>query len=432
MQKMENAILQLQQQNQELRQEIQKSKTDAAVSDYYYNKVDQSASNSWASFVSPFAKDKKFVLGGYIQANAEFGNVDAYRGSLPGGPNGVNNRFRLRRARLGAWGDLNDDFDFKIMGDFAQGDGINSGNGGGRTAFSGTDLFINYHHFDEANIKIGQFDTPFGMEQFMIPDMFTLTPERSAVTEAMRPERQIGVMLWGKPLANLWPEQKDLVAYWFGIFNGNDRNITANDNGGFMYMGRIEVQPFKGKFLGQPTKWNIGIDGYYSCDATNVLLTQTGNILQQADGSLKSLTSSGTGHGRRMAQGIDQRLEWGPVTLQAEYLQTQYVNEYTPTGLTPAQFTAKGYWALVAYQFVPQKWEVVGKYEYLDPGQIQNGDLRTVTAGINYYPKGRESRDIVLMLDWLHTWSHFRADYTALYGGADQFDEIMLRAECNF
>ena len=45
-----------------------------------------------------------------------------------------NDRFRLRRARLGAWGDLNDDFDFKIMGDLAQSDGINSGNGGTRTA----------------------------------------------------------------------------------------------------------------------------------------------------------------------------------------------------------------------------------------------------------------------------------------------------------
>ena len=27
--------------------------------------------------------------------------------------------------------------------------------------------------------------------------------------------------LWGKPFTNIWPEQKDLLTYYAGIFNGN-------------------------------------------------------------------------------------------------------------------------------------------------------------------------------------------------------------------
>lgn len=441
MKKLEDAVQQLQQQNQELKNEVQQLKGGPALSDY----VEPSVTNNWASFVVPFAKDLKLVLGGYVQGNAEFGDVDAYRGAFTDAgakSKRTYDRFRLRRARLGAWGDLNENFDFKIMGDFAQGDGINGGNGGqfgsgNRTAFSGTDIMINYHQFPELQVKFGQFDTPFGMEQFMIPDMFTLTPERSQVTEALRPERQLGVMLWGKPFANLWPEQKDLVSYWVGMFNGNNRNVTVNDNEDFMYMGRLEVQPFQGQLFGQPTSWKLGVDGYFSGDATNSLLTQTGNAAVGSDGRLGGLTEQEK-QGHRTAAGIDQRFECGPFTLQAEYLQTEY--HHVLLAPAPQDFTAHGYWILGAFQVIPKKFELVCKWEDFHPdngymsiksvNQRVSDDLHTITGGFNYYPKGRDSRDIVLMLDYLHTWSHYRERIPA--AGPDSFDEIMARVEFNF
>lgn len=432
--KLEDAVQQLQQQNEVLRNEL-----DQVKSPVNGNGVEPSMSNGAAAFVIPGAKDSKILLGGYVQAQGEFGQVDAYRGSLP--DYGANNhrvydRFRIRRARLGAWGDLTDQFDFKLMGDFEQGDGINGGNGGlnasgNRTAFSATDIFINYHQFPEVNVKFGQFDTPYGMEQFRIPDMFTLTPERSAVTEALRPERQVGVMLWGKPLANLWPEEKDLVSYWFGVFNGNNRNVTVNDNQDFMYMGRVEVQPFQGKFLGQPTTWKIGVDGYVDKAATNTVLTQTGNVVVGSDGRLSALSVQTKGAYRRAA-GADQQFECGPLTLQAEYLQTYYEHALSKV----PNFTANGYWLLAGYQIVPKKVELVAKWESFTPDNGMVGvhrtsdDLRTVTGGINYYPKGRDSRDIVLMLDYMHTVSHFR-ELNPSYGPS-AFDEIMVRTEFNF
>src|SRR5207237_6060481 len=59
--------------------------------------------------------------------------------------------------------------------------------------------------------------------------------------------RQIEDMIWGKPLTQVWPDQKDLVTYYAAIFNGNDRNITNNDNNEFMYMGQARAARFRGQ-----------------------------------------------------------------------------------------------------------------------------------------------------------------------------------------
>jgi len=421
-----NAILDLlekkgvitQQEAEQTRQEYQAQQQKQMTS-----VVEASVTNKPSPFVLPFGKEFKLVLGGYIQLNGEFGNVDAYRGQWTG--TGSNNqkqfdRFKVRRARLGVWGDFLENFDFKLMGDFGQGDGTSP-----RDNFSGTDLFVNWHQFPEMNIKFGQYDTPFGMEQFDIPDMMTLTPERSQVTEALRPERQIGVMVWGKPLTTILPEQKDLITYYLGVFNGNGRNINVNDNNSFMYMGRVEILPFKGQLFGQPTTWRLGVDAYTSADASNTVLTTTGNNWVQKSGTLKALSVQTKGD-QRVAFGGDEMFTWGPVTLNAEYLQTHYHDALSSIH----DFTSTGYWILGGYQIVPKRWELVGKWETFSPGQLPSDDLRTVTGGINWYARGKGPGDITLMLDYMHTWSHFREMNPSF--GASQFDEIMLRTELAF
>jgi len=183
-------------------------------------------------FVVPRASEIKLVLGGFIQINFEDGDVSAFEGRF--GQTAQKDRFRLRRARVNLTGDFAENFDFKIEGDFEQSDGINSN----RTDFSGTDIFVNWHQYPEAQIKIGQWKAPFGLEQ-ITPDTTLYVIERSLPTGAITPDRQIGAQLWGKPFTNVWPDQKDLLTYYAGIFNGNGRNVSVNDNNNFMYVGRL-------------------------------------------------------------------------------------------------------------------------------------------------------------------------------------------------
>ena len=114
--------------------------------------------------VHPGGSEYKLTLGGYIQANFESGDVSAFEGRF--GATTLKDRFRLRRARINLIGDFAEQFDFKIEGDFEQSDGLAPAT---RTGFSGTDIFINWHQFAEANIKVGQWKAPFGLEQ-ITPD----------------------------------------------------------------------------------------------------------------------------------------------------------------------------------------------------------------------------------------------------------------------
>src|SRR5207248_10008226 len=132
---------------------------------------------------------------------------------------------RLRRARINLTGDFAENFDFKVEGEFENSDGISSN----RTDFSGTDIFINWHQFAEANVKVGQWKAPFRLEQ-ITPDPTLIIIERRLPTRPITPERQVDVQLCDKPYANIWLNQKASVTYYAGIVNRNGRNVRSNDN----------------------------------------------------------------------------------------------------------------------------------------------------------------------------------------------------------
>src|SRR5437762_3695066 len=269
LEKLEQAVDQLQKRNAELESEVKSLKKQTASAPQpaapgktktqitwdgktYVEKTDDTEEKPKV-YAEARGPEIKLTLGGFIQANFEDGDVSAFEGRF--GSTALKDRFRLRRARINLTGEFAENFDFKIEGDFENGDGISSN----RTAFSGTDIFVNWHQYPEAQIKVGQWKAPFGLEQ-TTPDTSLFTIERSLPTGAITPERQLGVQLWGKPFTSLWPEQKDLLTYYAGVFNGNGRNTTINDNNNFMYVGRLELLPFTGQLFGQASSLKLGAD----------------------------------------------------------------------------------------------------------------------------------------------------------------------------
>src|SRR5437016_12013145 len=262
--KLERAVELLQKQNAELKAEVKslKSNETASVPDGKFKKkvsydgktyVEKAVVEEKAPvYVQQRGAELKLVLGGFIQMNFEDGDVSAFEGRF--GQTALKDRFRLRRARINLTGDFAEQFDFKLEGDFENSDGLNSS----RTAFEATDIFINWHQFPWAQIKTGQWKAPFGLEQ-LTPDTSLYVIERSLPTGAITPERQVGVQLWGKPFASIWPDQKDLLSYYAGIFNGNGRNVSVNDNNNFMYVGRLESTLFKDIF-GKGSFLKLGAD----------------------------------------------------------------------------------------------------------------------------------------------------------------------------
>ena len=429
LEKLERAVELLQQRNAELEQEVkslkkQKSPASTLSAEKRSKFVPDSKSDVVKTeateekkpiYVLPGGAEFKLTLGGYIQANLESGDVSAFEGRF--GLTALKDRFRLRRTRVNIIGDFAEQFDFKVEGDFEQSDGLSSAT---RTGFSATDIFINWHRFPEANVKVGQWKAPFGLEN-LTPDPLIFTIERSLPTGAIVPERQIGVMLWGKPLANASPEQKDLVTYYAGIFNGNGRNFNNNDNNEFMYVGRIELMPFKGQLMGQDASLKLAGDYFYSRDETGTNISPALNLRVNADGSLTSYTL--TSPDERHAYSFDAWLKIGPFDLIGEY----FNEKVSPRGITFREFEASGYYVQGSYFLLPKKLQAVVKWESLDPGQVSNDGIHSITGGLNYYIHGD---GIKLMANYVHTWSDFREAHPQF--GDDQFDEIILRLQVMF
>ena len=367
-------------------------------------------------FVVPGAAEYKLTLGGYIQANFEAGDVSAFEGRF--GLTALKDRFRLRRARINLSGDYKEQFEFKVEGDFEQSDGLSAST---RTGFSSTDIFINWHAIPEANLKVGQWKAPFGLEN-LTPDALILSIERSLPTGAIVPERQTGVMLWGKPLTQIAPEQKDLVTYYAGIFDGTGRNFSTNDNNEFMYVGRLELLPFKGELMGQEASLKIAGDYFFSRDATGTNISPALNLRVGADGSLSSYTL--TSPDERHAYSFDAWLKIGPFDLIAEYF---HENVSPRGGTTFKEFEPSGYYVQGSYFLIPKKLQAVVKWESLDPGQVANDNIHSITGGLNYYIHGDA---IKVMANYVHTWSDFR-EANPQFGDA-QFDEIILRLQVMF
>src|SRR5438093_3366923 len=433
LQKLERAVEQLQKRNAELEREVSslkkqstsergapgKTKTEVTYDGKTYVEKSVAVEEKPHIYVTPRGTEFKLVLGGFIQVNFEDGDVSAFEGRF--GQTALKDRFRLRRARINLTGDFTENFDFKIEGDFETSDGISSG----RTAFEATDIFINWHQFPEAQIKIGQCKAPFGLEQ-LTPDTTLFMIERSLPTGAITTDRQIGAQLWGKPFASVWPDQKDLLTYYAGIFNGNGRNISNNDNNNFMYVGRLESTPFKSKLWGQESSLKLGADVLNSRDDAGTNISQSLNLLVNADGSLSPFVLPGADE--RTAWSVDAWLKLGPFDLIGEYLE-EYVNGRTVNGVPPgfADFTTDGFYVTGGYFLIPKKLQAVVQWQYLNPGQKGNDGLYSILGGLNYYIHGD---DLKLMVNYLHSWSDFRQANPEF--GQDQFDQVLGRVQVMF
>jgi phosphate-selective porin OprO/OprP len=424
--KLEAAVETLQKENADLKREVSElkrgpqrtssAKATSAIDSKSY--VEPTEAEKKPVYIKPEGAELKLTLGGYIQANLESGDVSAFEGRFSNGPNEVRDRFRLRRARIHLIGDFAEKFDFKIEGDFQQGDGLS----GGRTGFSATDIFINWHEFPEANVKVGQWKAPFGLEQLTSATTLFII-ERSLVTGAITPQRQVGAQIWGKPFTNLWPEERDLLTYYAGIFNGNGRNTITNDNNNFMYVGRLELLAWHGELLGQKSSLKLGGDVLHSRDAAGVNISQTLNLKVNSDGSLTPFVLPSAAE--RTAWSLDAWWNIGRFDLIAEYL-SEDVRGRT-VAPTFANFSPSGWYVEGGYYILPKKLQAVLKWEEMDPGQVTDDNIRSLTLGFNYYIHGDS---IKVMADYIHTWSDFRTAHPQL--GNDEFDEMILRLQVMF
>ncbi len=335
--------------------------------------------------VKPAGREATLTIGGLIQAQAESGDRGDSRFTND------NDRFYLRRARLNATGKFLEEFDFRLELDLA---GSLSNTSALRA--QATDAYITWNRHPGANVRVGQFKTPFGFEQ-LYGDPRLLTLERSLANDRLTLGRQIGVQVGGDLLDKR-------LSYAAGVFNGNGTNNNFNDDDRFLVAARGSGVPWRGKLRGASATWAIGADAYRSTDS---------NVPQGAEFGFDSTPATtdrdAIFSGNRRGWGVDSQLSAGRFEVWAEYLSTRWEPDSRRPG---AVVESSGWYAQAGYYVMPDRLQVVVKTETFDPRNDPSGDsTMTHAAGVNWYFKGH---DLKLMMDYLRIQANREPDQDKL------------------
>ena len=349
---------------------------------------------SQAAYVRGAGQEVAMKLGGLLQVQADGGD----KGDRRFGSD--RERMYLRRARLNATATFAESVEARVETEFA---GSLSEANAMRAQL--TDGYFLWKARPEAQLRFGQFKTPFGFEQLAAdPRLFTI--ERSLGNDRLTLSRQIGGQVGGDLL-------NQQLSYAVGAFNGTSVNSSSNDNSKFTLAGRLSAVPLAPAKGSSGPRLALGVNGYISDD----------DQLSGQPGEFKFNTSTNKASdniftGERAGWGADAQFSVSRLDLWAEYLGARY----EPDNDKPsAEINAAAWYVQAAWYLLPDRLQAVVKYDTFDPNDDAEGDATdTWTMGLNYYIR---DHDLKLQMNYL----------SSDLEGADETEEkIVARVQAIF
>ena len=262
-----------------------------------------------------------------------------------------NNEFSVEKIIFIADAKLNDKFSAEFMYDFR------------KTSLH--ELWVNYRPCDAVNIKIGQFKTPFSIENPIAPVILETINLTSLVTTdmimgsnpLMMPAgagRDIGITVYGDLL-----DKK--LSYDLAVMNGGGRNNKDN-NHQKDFVARLSVKPIK----------ELMLSGSMVLGTGNVAVIQAedGSWISPAAPGVTSFKANGNYTRNRFAAG--RQLKTKPANLRAEYMWGK-----------DGDFNSNGYYATGSLNNIfVKKLDFIASYDHLKNFQ---GKQDRYTAGLQYW-----------------------------------------------
>ncbi|MCP4252461.1 MAG: hypothetical protein GY775_03435 [Candidatus Scalindua sp.] len=148
--------------------------------------------------------------------------------------------FRIRRSRLKFSGKAYKHFKYKIELALSS-----TGTVDGSKAMELYDWWASWNKNPALSVQFGQWKVPWNRQR-VVSSQNQQMIDRASSQDEFTMDRQIGVMLHGK----LFNKKFE---YYTGVFNGNARNQSSNDNNEMLYIGRVSWNPFGayGKGIGE-------------------------------------------------------------------------------------------------------------------------------------------------------------------------------------
>ncbi len=204
-------------------------------------------------------------------------------------------------------------------------------------------------------IKAGQYKVPFGRQELTSSGSQQFV-DRSAVSNTFARGRDIGVQLWGTPNGGVWD-------WRIGVFNGNGRTTSRNDNDDLQLNARLQWAPFgdpkysEGDFEATD-KLLFAIAGGYEANIREVAAVVTPPAL--AHQNEQTITA------------FDAVAKYRGFSFFGERFQRE--NDRN-NGFS--DFDDSGYVLQAGYFVIPKKLEIALRAAELDPNGDKDNDERT-------------------------------------------------------
>lgn len=287
------------------------------------------------------------------------------------------NTFRMRRVRVSLDGKLTKNLSYSIQGDLLNSPFL-------------VDAYVKYKPCKEFAIQVGQFKTPFTLENPINPLNLEIFDYSESVQHLVGYTdvcgvgalgRDIGIMATGD-LFHVKGQGFPIVNYSIAIFNGNGpvnfkKNEKGLDNNNFKdVVGRLNIRPM----LKDLTLSGSYYYGRYKNDTDEGLRSRWSAGLQYNDGDIVVRAEYLNGLTGHQVEAFDDGV---PVL-------DENGNQVYVEGLQ----NSIGYYAVAGYRFKfgkdnGQKLMPVLRYEHFEPGDfngIVNGMTDYYTIGIDYWP----------------------------------------------
>lgn len=218
------------------------------------------------------------------------------------------------------------------------------------------DANVNYDFTEgkkSAMLKIGQFKVPFGRQELTSSGSQQFV-DRSTVSNTFARGRDIGVQLWGTPAGGK-------IDWRVGVFNGNGRTVSRNDNDDLQLNARLQWAPF-----GDP-KYSEG-----DFDSSDRPLFAIGGGYEA---NLREVAASGTTVAHQNDQNItalDAVFKYKGFSVYGELFDRE--NDRNE-GLS--DFDDEGYVLQAGYFVIPKRFEVALRVAEFDPNSDSGDNERT-------------------------------------------------------
>lgn len=211
-------------------------------------------------------------------------------------------------------------------------------------------------------VKAGQFKVPFGRQELSSSTVQEFV-DRSIVAGEFERGRDIGLQLWGTPFGGK-------LDWRVGVFNGNGRTVTRNDNDDLQLNARVTWQPFG------DAKYSEG--DFESTDRPLLAIAA-----QYENNTLPIAAAGGVAaHAReRTITGGDIVFKYRGLFLFGELFDA--TNDRTNNLVS---FDNSGYNLQAGYFVIPKRLELALRYAVLDPNADRDNDERTETGlAVGYF-----------------------------------------------